>query len=416
MITIREENIPWESKRDSKCPYWYITKHGIGPGTLPKDVKLGKYKDLDNYYTVIWIDRPLSTDELKYYDIYPETMNRTILTKLGYNYNDYVNSTTSIKHRNVINPFDESINIKEVRNAKFKTIKVLQGNYGYGWDDLYYFDDTPEGRKEQKDILKDYRENERGVPFRIITRKEPNPDYKAPKDRFSVYPVEWSYYTGRHNKTGETKKFTDMEDAIEYAKSLGTLCTLKDTVTGTNVQLDSSNDSFFNRNIDVFRNAVSKSVNESLKEEMYHHIDNGYSMVDISHTKPIDIIKGWKLTFDGTLDEVDNAFYFEEDEFGGFGGTQFFGVGNLTKGNENIQFKFWFNVNLYGDNEDETKIYVDIDNSIIDTDLFEYEIIDEETNIPVDEADDIMFDMDYEIGEAIYSVIQANVTGFGYSK
>jgi hypothetical protein len=248
MITIKEENIPFESKRDSSCPYWYITKNGIGPGTLPRDVKLGKVKDLPNYYTAIWIDRPLSTDELKYYDIYPETMNNKLLDRLG-------------------------ISFEEL-----------------------------------------------------------------------------------------------------------------------------------------------KECNESLKEEMYHHIDNGYSMVDISHTKPIDIIKGWKLTFDGTLDEVDNTFYFEEDEFGGFGGTQFFGVGNLTKGDENIQFKFWFNVNLYGDNEDETKIYVDIDNSLIDTDLFEYEVMDEETNIPVDEADDIMFDMAYEIGEAIYSVIQANVTGFGYSK
>ena len=112
MIIIREENVPFESKRDSSCPYWYITKHGIGPGTLPKDVKVGKVEDLDNYYTIIYIDRPLSMDELKYHDIYPETMNRTILTKLGYNYNDYVNDVKPIKRRNIINPFDENC-IKE---------------------------------------------------------------------------------------------------------------------------------------------------------------------------------------------------------------------------------------------------------------------------------------------------------------
>jgi hypothetical protein len=359
-------------------------------------------------------------------------MNRTILTKLGYNYNDYVNSTTSIKHRNVINPFDESTNIKEAHNTKFITIKVLQGNYGYGWDDLFYFDDTPEGRKEQKGILKDYRENEPGVPFRIITRKEPNPDYKAPEDRFSVYPVEWSYYTGRHNKTGETKKFTDMEDAIEYAKSLGTLCTLKDTVTGTNVRLDSSNDSFFNRNIDVFRNAISKSVNESLKEEMYHHIDNGYSMVK-PKCKPINI-NGYTLKILDTIDEVDNTFWFDEDENGGFGGTQFFGVCALRKivdrpdydssngynynHSDIIIFRWWFNVNLVGDTVDETKIYLEIDNSLIESDLFEYDIIDnpKETNIPIEEAEDIMENNAFEIGEYIWNVIQANATGFGYSK
>lgn len=124
MIIIREENVPFESKRDSSCPYWYITKHGIGPGTLPKDVKVGKVEDLDNYYTIVCIDRPLSMDELKYYDIYPETMNRTILTKLGYNYNDYVNDVKPIKRRNIINPFDENC-IKEKRFSPIKKLKIV---------------------------------------------------------------------------------------------------------------------------------------------------------------------------------------------------------------------------------------------------------------------------------------------------
>lgn len=55
-------------------PYRYITKHGIGPGTLPKDVKLVKWEDLDNYYTAIWTDRFLTTKELQQYDIYPESV------------------------------------------------------------------------------------------------------------------------------------------------------------------------------------------------------------------------------------------------------------------------------------------------------------------------------------------------------
>lgn len=55
-------------------PYRYITKHGIGPGTLPKDVKLVKYEDLDDFYTAIWTDRFLTTRELEQYDIFPETI------------------------------------------------------------------------------------------------------------------------------------------------------------------------------------------------------------------------------------------------------------------------------------------------------------------------------------------------------
>ena len=53
--------------------YLYVTKHGIGPGTLPKGVKLLDWEDLDNNLTVIWVDRFLTKKELDKYDIYPET-------------------------------------------------------------------------------------------------------------------------------------------------------------------------------------------------------------------------------------------------------------------------------------------------------------------------------------------------------
>lgn len=52
--------------------YRYVTKHGLGPGMMPKDVTLIRSEDLDNYKTAIYIDRPLSKEELDYYDIYPE--------------------------------------------------------------------------------------------------------------------------------------------------------------------------------------------------------------------------------------------------------------------------------------------------------------------------------------------------------
>lgn len=61
--------------------YLYITKHGLGPGTKPKDVKLIDSKDLSDYLTAIWLDRPLTSKELEYYDIYPETEIDEVLRK-----------------------------------------------------------------------------------------------------------------------------------------------------------------------------------------------------------------------------------------------------------------------------------------------------------------------------------------------
>lgn len=64
--------------RKQAGPYRYITKHGIGPGTLPKDVKLVKWEDLDDYKTAIWTDRFLTTQELEDYDIYPESVQENL--------------------------------------------------------------------------------------------------------------------------------------------------------------------------------------------------------------------------------------------------------------------------------------------------------------------------------------------------
>ena len=53
-------------------PYLYVLKHGLGPGTLPRDVKIGK-TDEYNGYTLVWLNRFLTTSELREYDIPSES-------------------------------------------------------------------------------------------------------------------------------------------------------------------------------------------------------------------------------------------------------------------------------------------------------------------------------------------------------
>ncbi len=64
--------------------YLYILKHGIGPGTMPNDVTILKEKDLPNYYTAVWLDRFLTTSELKQYDIPSETRINELLSRIDY--------------------------------------------------------------------------------------------------------------------------------------------------------------------------------------------------------------------------------------------------------------------------------------------------------------------------------------------
>lgn len=52
------------------------------------------------------------------------------------------------------------------KQNKYVYLNILQGNYGYGWDDLT----SSESYREIKNNLSDYRKNEGGT-YRIIKRR-----------------------------------------------------------------------------------------------------------------------------------------------------------------------------------------------------------------------------------------------------
>ena len=82
---VRENNsIDWFSDdyviyedEEEKTPqdYEYILRHGVGPGTLPKDVSVLDWEDLPNWKTAVWIDRPLTSEEMEEYEVmYPNEL------------------------------------------------------------------------------------------------------------------------------------------------------------------------------------------------------------------------------------------------------------------------------------------------------------------------------------------------------
>lgn len=78
----------------------------------------------------------------------------------------------------MVRPLNES-------NRKYNEVKVLQGYYDLGWEDL---EEVPADDRAQvselMDDLRAYRENE-NTSFRVITRKVPNPDYDPSRARKS---------------------------------------------------------------------------------------------------------------------------------------------------------------------------------------------------------------------------------------
>lgn len=56
-----------------------------------------------------------------------------------------------------------------MRIGKTKEVKVLQGNYGYGWEDICQYD--KENYNESRSDLKAYRVNAPEYVYRVITRR-----------------------------------------------------------------------------------------------------------------------------------------------------------------------------------------------------------------------------------------------------
>ena len=56
---------------------------------------------------------------------------------------------------------------------KYSYVKILQSNFGYGWDDVQEFSKS-EGMKERKAMLKTYQENQKQAMHRIIERRIKN--------------------------------------------------------------------------------------------------------------------------------------------------------------------------------------------------------------------------------------------------
>ena len=57
---------------------------------------------------------------------------------------------------------------------KYSCEYVIQANYGYGWDDVDFYEKNAQGFKDAKRSLKTYRENETHAQHRLITRRTPN--------------------------------------------------------------------------------------------------------------------------------------------------------------------------------------------------------------------------------------------------
>ena len=119
--------------------YLYIFKHGIGPGTLPRDVEVIRTKDLPNSYTAVWTDRWLTTSELKEYDIPSETEINRYLDRIG-----YCQKNGDVVPCDEVSEWDDVIcsTVMASTNGSTGDFTVIQEIYGDGY--VYMTEDNVE--------------------------------------------------------------------------------------------------------------------------------------------------------------------------------------------------------------------------------------------------------------------------------
>jgi len=76
-------------QKDRDRGWWYFTTHGVGPGTIPKDLNVLEIRDGQNnkgtWGTFVRLDGIVNTSELSYYDLTelvpPSAKNESLITK-----------------------------------------------------------------------------------------------------------------------------------------------------------------------------------------------------------------------------------------------------------------------------------------------------------------------------------------------
>ena len=85
----------------------------------------------------------------------------------------------------------------------------IHGNYGQGFEELT----CEKTWEEAKQCVKDYRENEPGVPFKIITKQ-----IKIKKDEEKTYRITRMYESNAPKKQPKLPTGLSLKEAKQYCK------------------------------------------------------------------------------------------------------------------------------------------------------------------------------------------------------
>lgn len=157
--------------------YWFFTRHGVQPGSVPKDVEILDIMDTPNG-TFVKLNRFLSTKELDYYDLVekaPESITSDESTQICWNDMEFVDQISAIRNyvkkytgTKVFEDFAESVNadvddvidlFSDMESRNMLHIPyVIQKDSQFANDDIYSSEEITSEDSVEDDVYEDIKE------------------------------------------------------------------------------------------------------------------------------------------------------------------------------------------------------------------------------------------------------------------
>lgn len=157
--------------------YWFFTRHGVQPGSVPKDVEILDIMDTPNG-TFVKLNRFLSTKELDYYDLVekaPESITSDESTQICWNDMEFVDQISAIRNyvkkytgTKVFEDFAESVNadvddvidlFSDMESRNMLHIPyVIQKDSEFANDDIYSSEEITSEDSVEDDVYEDIKE------------------------------------------------------------------------------------------------------------------------------------------------------------------------------------------------------------------------------------------------------------------
>lgn len=157
--------------------YWFFTKHGVQPGSIPKDVEILDIVDTARG-TFVKFNRFLSTKELNYYDMIeksPEGITSAKSTKISWNDMEFADQLAAIQNyvkeyegTRVFEDFAESVNadvddvidlFSDMESRNMLHIPyVIQKDSEFANDDIYSSEEITSEDSVEDDVYEDIKE------------------------------------------------------------------------------------------------------------------------------------------------------------------------------------------------------------------------------------------------------------------